>query len=115
MSALGHKRKSSRGTGMSAVGGKADEIRAKADIVTRLNLSERSRQLLHGARPVVTVPAWRASAERPDFPAGAEGRTEQAPAVFNRARAPAIRTDPRHNRLHSGEVFLMVNKCNAIY
>ncbi len=28
-----------------------------------------------GARPVVTVPAWRASAERPDFLAGVEGRT----------------------------------------
>ncbi len=27
------------------------------------------------ARPVVTVPAWRASAEKPDFPAGLEGRT----------------------------------------
>ena len=26
------------------------------------------------ARPVVAAPAWRASAERPDFPAGAEGR-----------------------------------------
>ncbi len=26
------------------------------------------------ARPVVTVPAWRASAEKPDFLAGAEGR-----------------------------------------
>ncbi len=32
MTALGHKRKSSRGTGMSAFGGKADIIRAKADI-----------------------------------------------------------------------------------
>ncbi len=38
------------------------------------------------ARPVVAVPAWRASAERPSILARAEGRTEQAPAVFIRAR-----------------------------
>jgi hypothetical protein len=65
------------GLGMSAAGGRADEIGTKADIVTRLRLSERSRQLLHGARSVVTVPAWRASAERPDFLAGMEGRNRE--------------------------------------
>ncbi len=64
---------------MSVAGGKADEISAKADIVTRLSLSERSRQLLHGARPVVTVLAWRASAERPDFVARATRLYEQEP------------------------------------
>jgi hypothetical protein len=36
------------------------------------------------ARPVVTAPAWRASAERPGFPAGAEGRNfgDWAPRLF---------------------------------
>ncbi len=29
---------------------------------------------MHGARPVVAVPAWWASVEKPDFLAGAEGR-----------------------------------------
>ncbi len=57
---------------MSVAGGKADAIGTKADIVTRLRLSERSRHLQHGARPVVTVPAWRASAERPSVLAGVE-------------------------------------------
>ncbi len=31
---------------------------------------------------------WRASAEMPDFPAGAEGRTEQAPAAFGPGSRP---------------------------
>ncbi len=60
-SAEGQKRKSSVGLGMSAFRGEADVISTKADIVPRLSLSERCRQLLHGERPVVTVPAWRAS------------------------------------------------------
>ncbi len=74
---------------MSVAGGKADAIGTKADIVTRLRLSERSRHLQHGARSVVTAPAWRASAEKPDFLAGTEGRF-----LCGKVKAPGRRHPP---------------------
>ncbi len=77
MPTSGQNRKSSVGLGMSVAGGEADVISTKADIVPRLSLSERCRHASIGARSVVTVPAWRASAERPDFLAGMEGRNRE--------------------------------------
>ena len=42
-----------------------------------------------GARPVVTAPAWRASAERPGFPAGMEGRFTRGKVKAPGRRHPA--------------------------
>ncbi len=46
------------------------------------------------ARPAVTVPTWRASAERPSILARAEGRIEQAPAASASKRSQRCGTMP---------------------
>ncbi len=49
-----------------------------------------------GARPVVTAPAWRASAERPVFPAGAEGRINEFITLIHFTRGKVTAPGRRH-------------------